>query len=133
MTPAAPRASAISGLGQRAWAIFAIRFAGISVFISAAFAVMPVVQAQHTAPTEYQVEAAYLYNFGKFVTWPDKGTMNDREPFEICVLGDDPFGGKLEQVAAARDCYLRFLDLVPEGRVANGVRAQLDILKSMLN
>lgn len=40
---------------------------------------------------------------------------------------------RLEQVAAARDCYLRFLDLVPEGRVANGVRAQLDILKSMLN
>jgi regulator of sirC expression with transglutaminase-like and TPR domain len=40
---------------------------------------------------------------------------------------------KLEQVAAARDCYQRFLTLVPEGRVANGVRAQLDILKSMLN
>ena len=40
---------------------------------------------------------------------------------------------KLDQVAAARDCYQRFLDLVPEGAVANGVRAQLDILKSMLN
>jgi regulator of sirC expression with transglutaminase-like and TPR domain len=40
---------------------------------------------------------------------------------------------KLDQVAAARDCYQRFLDLVPEGSVANSVRAQLDILKSMLN
>lgn len=40
---------------------------------------------------------------------------------------------KLDQVAAARDCYQRFLDLVPEGSVANGVRTQLDILKSMLN
>ena len=40
---------------------------------------------------------------------------------------------KLDQVAAARDCYQRFLDLVPEGAVAAGVRAQLDILKSMLN
>jgi regulator of sirC expression with transglutaminase-like and TPR domain len=40
---------------------------------------------------------------------------------------------KLEQVAAAHDCYQRFLDLVPEGAVANGVRAQLAILKSMLN
>jgi regulator of sirC expression with transglutaminase-like and TPR domain len=40
---------------------------------------------------------------------------------------------KLEQVAAARDCYQRFLDLVPEGSIANGVRAQLEILKSMLN
>jgi regulator of sirC expression with transglutaminase-like and TPR domain len=40
---------------------------------------------------------------------------------------------KLEQVAAARDCYQRFLELVPEGSVALGVRAQLDILRSMLN
>ena len=40
---------------------------------------------------------------------------------------------KLEQVAAARDCYQRFLDLVPEGPVANSVRTQLEILKSMLN
>ncbi len=40
---------------------------------------------------------------------------------------------KLEQVAAARDCYQHFLELVPEGSIANGVRAQLEILKSMLN
>jgi regulator of sirC expression with transglutaminase-like and TPR domain len=40
---------------------------------------------------------------------------------------------KLEQVAAARDCYLRFLELVPEGSVANSVKVQLEILKSMLN
>jgi regulator of sirC expression with transglutaminase-like and TPR domain len=40
---------------------------------------------------------------------------------------------KLEQMAAARDCYQQFLKLVPEGSAANGVRAQLDILRSMLN
>jgi len=40
---------------------------------------------------------------------------------------------KLEQVAAARDCYQRFLHLVPEGAIADGVRVQLDILKSILN
>jgi regulator of sirC expression with transglutaminase-like and TPR domain len=40
---------------------------------------------------------------------------------------------KLEQMAAARDCYQQFLKLVPEGGAANGVRAQLDILRSMLN
>jgi len=49
--------------------------------------------------------------------WRQAGVMNQR----------------LDQVAAARDCYQRFLDLVPEGSIANGVRAQLDILKSMLN
>ena len=40
---------------------------------------------------------------------------------------------KLEQVAAARDCYQKFLHLVPEGAIADGVRVQLDILKSILN
>ncbi len=40
---------------------------------------------------------------------------------------------KLEQVAAARDCYQQFLHLVPEGSVADAVRTQLDILKSILN
>lgn len=40
---------------------------------------------------------------------------------------------KLDRVAAARACYQRFLELVPEGAVANAVRAQLQILKSMLN
>jgi regulator of sirC expression with transglutaminase-like and TPR domain len=40
---------------------------------------------------------------------------------------------KLEQVAAARDCYGQFLNLVPEGAAADGVRVQLDILKSILN
>jgi regulator of sirC expression with transglutaminase-like and TPR domain len=49
--------------------------------------------------------------------WRQAGIMNQR----------------LEQVAAARNCYQRFLDLVPEGSVADGVRTQLDILKSMLN
>jgi regulator of sirC expression with transglutaminase-like and TPR domain len=49
--------------------------------------------------------------------WRQAGIMNQR----------------LEQVAAARDCYQQFLELVPQGPVANSVRTQLDILKSMLN
>ena len=40
---------------------------------------------------------------------------------------------KLEQVAAARERYQQFLTLVPDGPVAQSVRTQLDILKSMLN
>jgi regulator of sirC expression with transglutaminase-like and TPR domain len=49
--------------------------------------------------------------------WRQAGIMNQR----------------LEQVAAAKDCYQRFLDLVPEGAMASSVRVQLEILKSMLN
>ena len=51
--------------------------------------------AQAPATSEYQVKAAYLYNFGRFVQWPAPGAAG--EPFTICVLGDDPFGPILDK------------------------------------
>ena len=46
--------------------------------------------------TEYQVKAAYLLNFGKFVTWPASAVPARLEAFSICVLGEDPFGAVLD-------------------------------------
>jgi hypothetical protein len=51
-------------------------------------------------PSEYQVEAAYLYNFGRFVEWPAKGTTAQTGAFNICVLGEDPFGQALDTTLA---------------------------------
>ena len=53
-------------------------------------------QAQHSKPTEYEVKAAYLYSFGKFVDWPAKVIQVQSESFAICVLGQDPFGPALD-------------------------------------
>jgi hypothetical protein len=47
-------------------------------------------------PTEYELKAAYLYNFGKFVRWPANVAAVSGEPFLICVLGQDPFGSSLD-------------------------------------
>lgn len=47
-------------------------------------------------PTEYELKAAYLYNFGKFVRWPNTVAVAPGEPFLICVLGQDPFGSTLD-------------------------------------
>ena len=47
---------------------------------------------------EYQVKAAFLYNFAKFVEWPS-GTFHDStSPTKICVLGKDPFGEALDSL-----------------------------------
>lgn len=46
---------------------------------------------------EYAVKAAYLPKFVPFITWPDAAFANPAAPVTICVLGSDPFGGKLEQ------------------------------------
>ena len=48
--------------------------------------------------TEYQIKAAYLYNFAKFAKWsPEAGVAPN---FSICVLGENPFGRTLETTVA---------------------------------
>ena len=62
------------------------------------FAVSSVLAEQK--PNEYQVEAAYLYNFGRFVEWPTKLAATKSDAFTICVLGEDPFGRVLDATFA---------------------------------
>ena len=51
-------------------------------------------------PNEYQVKAAYLYNFGRFVEWPANGATAKTDSFTICILGEDPFGPALDTTLA---------------------------------
>ncbi|MGB6386609.1 MAG: YfiR family protein [Terriglobales bacterium] len=57
-------------------------------------------QGQRSKPTEYEVKATYLYNFSRFVEWPDKITQTQSDSFSICVLGQDPFGPALNAILA---------------------------------
>jgi YfiR/HmsC-like len=54
------------------------------------------VQADASAP-EYEIKAAFLYNFAKFVEWPNLGQSGSSTPMNLCVLGRDPFGSILDQ------------------------------------
>lgn len=56
--------------------------------------------AQQTKPSEYQIKATYLYNFGKFVKWPATAPANKGDTFAVCVLGQDPFGLILDATLA---------------------------------
>jgi hypothetical protein len=49
-------------------------------------------------PTEYQVKAAFLYNFAKYVQWPADAPARRAGTFVITVLGHDPFGTSLDRV-----------------------------------
>jgi hypothetical protein len=46
---------------------------------------------------EYQVKAAFLFNFAKFVEWPPKTFKSASDSMLICVLGTNPFGRSLEE------------------------------------
>src|SRR6266851_5044589 len=56
--------------------------------------------AQAPKITEYQVKAAYLANFGRFAEWPASVAVDKNESFNICVLGQDPFGADLDAAVA---------------------------------
>lgn len=60
----------------------------------------PFASPQAGAPSEYQLKAAFLFNFAKFIEWPEKSFGNAVAPFTICVIGQDPFGGALDEYLA---------------------------------
>ena len=62
--------------------------------------VVPLAHSQQSKAGEFQVKAAYLYNFGRFVAWPDQNSPDANAAFEICVLGADPFGATLDSTLA---------------------------------
>jgi hypothetical protein len=49
-------------------------------------------------PEEYQIKAVYLFNFTLFFSWPPSVFKHSKQPFRLCVLGDDPFGIDLDLV-----------------------------------
>jgi YfiR/HmsC-like len=59
---------------------------------------MHALHSQEFHPTETQVKATYLTNFGKFVTRPQ--TPPPPSDFVICILGKDPFGPVLDTTVA---------------------------------
>jgi YfiR/HmsC-like len=89
-------------------------------------------------PTEYQVQAAYLYNFGRFIRWPASVTEAPSDAFNICIFGQDPFGPILNATVAGGtiggkgvavkrmsnpqeivNCRILFIGSSEEGRIRN--------------
>jgi hypothetical protein len=82
---------------------------------------------------EYAVKATYLYKLAPFVNWPPDEFATADAPFQICVVGTDPFDDfldkavagrgvgthpfavrRLESVDGAEDCQILFISHLPE-------------------
>jgi YfiR/HmsC-like len=53
-------------------------------------------QAAGQRASEYQLKAAFVYNFTKFIDWLGESVRS--LTFQICVLGQNPFGSELTQL-----------------------------------
>lgn len=58
------------------------------------------VHAQDRLLSEYQVKARYLYSFPLFVEWPDQAFGTPDAPFVLGIVGHDPFGAALDDMAS---------------------------------
>ncbi len=58
----------------------------------------PCAAAEPAVSKAAQVEAAFLYNFAKFIEWPTTAFATSEAPITIGVLGEDPFGAALDEL-----------------------------------
>lgn len=57
-------------------------------------------QAQTQPSREYQLKAAFLFNFTQFVEWPATSLPSDQSPLVIGILGKTPFNSYLEEIVS---------------------------------
>jgi hypothetical protein len=78
-----------------------------------------------STPTEYEVKAAFLYNFARFVEWPPETGHDPGAPFVIAILGRDPFGPVLDETVAGKTVAGRPIEVHRVPRVDEARDAQI--------
>ncbi len=86
------------------------RIPWVLILILTATGMVHAEQAAPEANREYQIKAAFLYNFVKFTDWPgesaadsnEPNTVDSNEPITIGIIGEDPFGNAFEPVKNER-------------------------------
>jgi hypothetical protein len=67
--------------------------------------------AESVNQLEYNVKAAFLYSFGRYVEWPESLFSDKESPFVIGVYGKNPFGEVLERIAKTRTIQGRRIEV----------------------
>jgi YfiR/HmsC-like len=84
--------------------------------------------AAPSLPTDYEVKAAFLYNFAKFVRWPDDATGGPR--FVVAIVGDDPFGAVLDRAFQGKTVLGRPVEIRRTRVFREAVGAQMAFIGS---
>lgn len=72
----------------------------LSLFATFCISRLGAAVASESATLEYDVKAAFLLNFTKFIEWPASAFAAADAPLTICILGDDPFGPAINEIVA---------------------------------
>lgn len=53
-------------------------------------------KAQEASSRAYAIKAGFIYNFTRFIKWPTQSEKSNE--YNICVIGDNPFGSILDRL-----------------------------------
>lgn len=65
-------------------------------------------------PSETEIKLVYLYNFTKFVSWPDTAFGSINAPFRLCIFGDQPVRELITSLSAKKTAGRNFEVLFPK-------------------
>jgi len=82
----------LDGMDTKRYKFLAIFFAAL--LLSAASG-----PADAQVSREYEIKAAFLYNFIKLIEWPPEVLPKSSPTITMCVLGEDPFGETMDSIA----------------------------------
>jgi hypothetical protein len=103
------KAMSFGGSGHRGMRGFRLPMAAMAALVLATAALASrEAPAQPSAPSQYDVEAVYLFDFAKFVRWPASG---GREDLTICIAGQKTYNDTLAKVVAGERIDNRALDV----------------------
>ena len=77
------------------------------------------------AADEWQIKSAFIYNFTKFVEWPEAALGGPSQPIVIGVLGEKPLAQQLAAVVAGRNVNGRPIEVRPVRTAAEARATQL--------
>lgn len=97
------------------------RLAAVLLAAGLAFAAARPAAAETAPSREYQIKAAFLYNFARFVEWPPAAFAGPDAPLQLGILGEDPFGPALDDLARSETVQHRRL-VVRRSRRAEDLR-----------
>lgn len=86
-----------------------MRLCALSVAAFLGLAGQTSTRAQNSSPVEYQVKAAFLLNFAKFIQWPSNIFQDEKTPITVCVFRYDPFGNALDEIIRGKNVNNREL------------------------
>ncbi|MBI5506664.1 MAG: YfiR family protein [Deltaproteobacteria bacterium] len=74
---------------------------------------------------EQSIQAVFVTKFPFFVEWPQRTFAAAQAPFRLCLLGDAPFPGDIEEVASKRGVNGRVLEISHPGDLVQARQCQV--------